>query len=79
MFSLILIRQIVLLSVELITQRELIIGYIFSLQLRPYFVSRCTSGDGTGMETNLCGDGWGWNGSSVGMEVKLDGDGWECI
>jgi len=27
------------------------------------------------METNLCGDGCGWNESSVGMEMKLDGDG----
>jgi len=38
------------------------------------------SGDGMGIETNLCGDGWngmevllGW----VGMKMKLDGDGYK--
>ena len=29
-----------------------------SLQLRPYSVNRCTSGDEMGVESNSCGDGW---------------------
>ena len=30
------------------------------------------------METNLCGDGWGWNGSSAGMGGDETETGWEC-
>jgi len=33
------------------------INNIFSLQMRPYSLNGCTSGDGMRMETNFCGDG----------------------
>ena len=38
-----------------------------SLQLKPHSVSCCTSGEGMGMEKNICRNWWGWNESSAGM------------
>jgi len=38
-----------------------------------------TSRDEMGMETNLCGDRWGWNESSAGMGKDGSETGWGWV